>query len=114
MEIPKADVWHTEENVEVAVELPGLSETEIELTLSSSHDALLLRGVREDCSERNETKEGWYRSERYYGLIQRSIPLPCPVKLGDAVAKMKNGVLRVTLRKREDSPEAKRITVRPE
>lgn len=113
MELPKIDVEETKRRVEVTAEVPGLAEDDLELTLSPAGDVLLLRGERRHASETGEEATGRYRSERYYGVIQRSIALPCAVRMDGAEAKLKNGVLHVKLNKREDSPEAKRITVRP-
>ena len=109
---PRVDVEEGRKKVEVTIEVPGLSEEDIELTLPDSGDVLFLRGEsRHESSDEEET--GAYRTERYYGLIQRSIPLPHPVVMEDAKAKLEKGVLRVVLRKREPGSETKRIHVRP-
>ena len=111
LELPKADVEEGKKKIEVTVEVPGLSEDDLELTLSNAGDALLVSGERRHESESEEDDKGPYRTERYYGLIQRTIPLPHPVVMDGAKARLKKGVLHVVLRKREEAADAKRITV---
>lgn len=108
---PRVDVAETNKAVEVTVELPGMSEKDIHLTLSSSNDALLLKG--EKTSESKREDKGVYHSERYYGTIERAIPLPCVVEPGKVEANFKDGVLKVTLPKCEEyARKAKRIEVK--
>ena len=54
--------------------------------------------------ERKDEKKGYYISERSYGSVYRSIPLPAGVDSDKAEASFKNGVLTVKLLQR---PEAK-------
>jgi HSP20 family protein len=97
---PRSDVVETEQGVEVTVELPGLEEKDIEVTLSD--DALSVKAERQ--IERKDEKKGYYVSERSYGSIYRSIPLPPGVDSDRAEATFRNGVLTVRLPQR---PEAK-------
>jgi HSP20 family protein len=98
--VPRSDVVETDNGVEVSVELPGLDEKEVEVTLTD--EALTIRGEKK--VERREEKRGYYVSERSYGSIYRSIPLPAGVDSDKAEATFKNGVLTVRL---PQSPEAK-------
>jgi len=106
---PSTDVSETEDSIEVAVELPGMSEEDIDLSLSG--DAMTLRGEKK--IEREDKRKGVYMSERSYGAFYRTIPLPPGVDADKAEAKFERGVLTVTFPK---SPEAeakvKRITVK--
>ena len=98
--VPRSDVVETDKGVEVSIELPGLDEKEVEVTLTD--EALTIRGEKK--IERREEKRGYYVSERSYGSIYRSIPLPAGVDSDKAEATFKNGVLTVRL---PQSPEAK-------
>lgn len=106
---PSTDVSETDDSVEVAVELPGMSEEDIDISLSG--DAMTIRGEKK--VEREDKRKGVYMSERSYGAFYRTIPLPAGVDADEAEAKFKRGVLTVTLPK---SPEAqakvKRIPVK--
>jgi HSP20 family protein len=98
--VPRLDVVETDTGVEVSIELPGLDEKEVEVTLTD--EALTIRGEKK--IERREEKKGYYVSERSYGSVYRSIPLPAGVDSDKAEATFKNGVLTVRL---PQSPEAK-------
>jgi HSP20 family protein len=97
---PRSDVVETEAGIEVTVELPGLEEKDIEVSLSD--EALTIKGEKK--VERKDEKKGYYISERSYGSVYRSIPLPAGVDSDKAEASFKNGVLTVKLLQR---PEAK-------
>ncbi len=111
IEMPKVEVQETKKTVEVSVELPGVSEEDIELNLSPKGNVLHLKGERREESTEKDEEKGWYRSERHYGVIQRAVPLPAVVSMDGAKAKLKKGVLQVKLSKQKDAPEAKRIPV---
>jgi HSP20 family protein len=98
--VPRSDVVETDKGVEVTVELPGLEEKDVEVTLTD--EALTIRGEKK--IERKEEKRGYYVSERSYGAIFRTIPLPAGVDSDKAEATFKNGVLTIRLPQR---PEAK-------
>jgi HSP20 family protein len=90
---PRSDVVETDNGVEVTIELPGLEEKDVEVTLSD--DALTVKGEKK--IERKEEKKGYYMSERSYGSVFRSIPLPPGVDADKAEATFRNGVLTVRL-----------------
>lgn len=96
---PRTDVTETDEAVDVSVELPGMDEKDIDVSLSD--DVLTIRGEKK--AEREEEKKGYYLAERSYGSFYRSIPLPPGVDSEKAEAQFKKGVLTVTLPK---TPEA--------
>jgi HSP20 family protein len=107
---PRADVVETDAGVEVTVELPGLEEKDIEVALSD--DVLTVKGEKK--LERKEEKKGYYMSERSYGAVFRSIPLPPGVDSDKAEATFRNGVLTVRLPQRPDAREkVRKIAVKP-
>ncbi|CUI01785.1 Hsp20/alpha crystallin family protein [Leisingera aquaemixtae] len=106
---PSTDVAETEDSVEIAVELPGMSEDDIDIALSG--DVLTIRGEKK--IEREEKRKGVYMSERSYGAFYRTIPLPPGVDTDKADAQFKRGVLTVTLPKSEEAQSRiKRIPVK--
>lgn len=106
---PTTDVTESDEAIEVAIELPGLSEKEVEVSLTE--DVLTIRGEKKHESE--DKRKGVYISERSWGSFYRMVPLPPGVDTDKARADFKRGVLTVTLPK---TPEAqskiKRIEVK--
>lgn len=96
---PTTDVTETDEAVEVAIELPGLSEKDVEVSLTD--DVLTIRGEKKRESE--DKRMGVYISERSWGSFYRMVPLPPGVDTDKASASFKRGVLTVTLPK---TPEA--------
>ena len=96
---PSTDITETDKSVDVSVELPGMTQDDIDISLS--HEALTIRGEKK--IEREEERKGVYMSERSYGSFYRTVPLPAGVDADKADATFKNGVLTVSLPK---TPEA--------
>lgn len=96
---PRTDVAETETAIEVSVELPGLEEKDVEVSVAD--DVLTIRGEKK--TETNDSKKGYRLAERSYGSFLRSIGLPSGIATDKAEANFKNGVLTVTLPK---TPEA--------
>ena len=107
--VPRVDVSETDEEVQVTVDLPGLEEKDIEVTLSNG--VLSIKGEKK--AEKEEKKKEYHRIERSYGMYQRSISLPSEVDEGKVDAKFAKGVLTVTLPKSEKAKaRTKKIEVR--
>jgi HSP20 family protein len=107
---PRTDVAETENALEISVELPGLDQKEIDVSLTDG--ALTIKGEKK--SEHEENKKGYHLSERSYGSFYRTIPLPSGVDTDKANARFKNGVLTVTLPKTADAlARVKKIEVKP-
>lgn len=79
-------------------ELPGVSEKDIELTVTGN--TLALKAER-----KLEPREGHsaHRTERSGWKVARSLELPVQVDSGAAVAELKHGVLTVTLPKSKEA-----------
>ncbi len=103
------DVVETDSSIEVTIELPGLDEKDLDVSIAQ--DALTVRGEKK--VERKEEKKGFYLSERSYGSVFRSVPLPAGVDVDKAEARFKNGVLTVTLPKSKDAASnARKIEIK--
>lgn len=98
--VPKVDVAETADSYQIEVELPGLDEKDIEVSVSD--DVLTIRGTKH--AEREEKKKDYYLSERSYGSFYRAFEVPTGVESDKIAAKFAKGVLTLTLPK---SPEAK-------
>ncbi|MBD3700356.1 Hsp20/alpha crystallin family protein [Klebsiella pneumoniae] len=81
-------------------EVPGVEEKDIQITLDN--DVLMVRGEKRQEQEKKEG--GFHRVERSYGSFQRALNLPDDANRRDSIkASFKNGVLTVTIDKREVS-----------
>jgi HSP20 family protein len=106
---PRSDVVETDTGVEITVELPGLDEKDLDVSVTD--DAVTIKGEKK--IERKEEKKGYYISERSYGSVYRSIPLPAGVDSDKAEANFKNGVLTVHLpQSAEAKAKVKKVTVK--
>src|SRR5258705_11289540 len=76
--------------------------------LSVENNVITLRGERQ--FEKRDDSDNYHRVERSYGSFTRSFTLPQTVSADTATAEYRNGVLRVTLPKREET-KARRIQV---
>lgn len=106
---PRVDVSETDSALEVEVELPGVDEKDVDVTLSDN--VLTIKGERKQ--EREEKKKDFHLIERSYGRFARSIPLPFEVDTDAVKAKFAKGVLKVTLPKPPAAQtKARRIEVK--
>ena len=105
---PRVDVIENEKEITVSVELPGMEEEDIDVALAQR--SLTISGEKRH--EKEEKGQNYLRSERSYGSFKRSIPLSSEVDAGKAQAAFRNGVLTVTLPRKEKVETRKRITVK--
>ena len=96
---PAVDIEETEEAVVLTADLPGVDEKDIEITVHEG--VLLLSGKRESVVD-EETGTSLYR-ERTHGSFFRRFRLGRKVDAEQIAATYRNGVLTVTLPKREDA-----------
>jgi HSP20 family protein len=90
---PNADAATSGEGYEINVELPGVEETNIEVSL---HDRVLaIKGEKR--SEKAEEGKTFYFSERSYGVFRRSFRLPEDADESSVQASFKDGVLAISI-----------------
>jgi HSP20 family protein len=90
---PDVEMFRRDNAIVVRADVPGMSRND--LTIEITDGQLVLRGERKH--EKEEKKEGYYRAERTYGTFYRTLPLPDGVKVEEAKAAIKDGVLEVTI-----------------
>ncbi len=103
---PSVDIYENKDQIVLEAELPGMNRDDFELTIENN--VLTLRGERR--FEKRDEADNYHRVERAYGSFSRSFTLPQIVSGEGATAEYKNGVLRVTLNKREEV-KARRIEI---
>ena len=95
--IPSMDVYETEDEIVVTLELPGIEPGDVEVSVEDS--TLTVSGTRAFSNEVNEDR--YHRVERRYGSFSRSISLPQSVDTEKVEAAFDKGVLTVEVRKVE-------------
>lgn len=92
---PSMDVREDDVSLEILVELPGLTESDIDISFRDGY--LVIRG---DKKTDMENKSASYRIyERLYGAFERSLRLPEGTEPSKIKAKLVNGVLHVSVAK---------------
>jgi len=103
---PLADVKETKEGFEVAVELPGMKQEDIQVSVEDN--VLSVKGERKQESEASE--EGYSRLERFHGTFERHFSFPGTVDTERIQATYRNGLLEIRLPKKEEAkPKAVEI-----
>ncbi len=96
---PALDIQEGDKQYKIALELPGVEEKNIQINLDN--DVLVVRGEKRQEQEKKEG--GFHHIERSYGSFQRALNLPDDANHDSIKANFKNGVLTITMDKREVS-----------
>ncbi|GGH29609.1 HSP20 family protein [Cribrihabitans marinus] len=106
---PAAEASGSDGSYDISMELPGVSESDIELTVENG--VVTIRGEKKTETERKG--DTWYFSERQYGAFRRSFRLPEDADGANASARMKDGVLKISVPKlpQEREEPAQRIQI---
>jgi HSP20 family protein len=101
--MPAVDVKESEDTLGFAVELPGLTRDDIEITIENN--ILTIAGERK--FEKEVKGEEYHRLERSYGHFSRSFTLPVGIRTDAVEADFTDGVLHVRLPKQENAKPRK-------
>ncbi len=96
---PAADVVETEDAILVKVDLPGHDPKDVQVKLEG--DTLTIQAERRE--EKDARGQRALRTERTWGVFARSFVLPTSVDSQRAEARYDNGVLTVSLAKRDEA-----------
>lgn len=105
--MPRLDLSETEKTFEVQAELPGVKKEDVKVSVDGQRVT-----IEAECQQANEQRQGEQvvYSERSTRRYQRSFTLPAEVEDTGAEAKLEDGVLRLSLPKRQGGA-AKRLTI---
>jgi len=110
MTVPAVNVTETEQNYNVSVAAPGMKKEDFKIDLEGN-----MLTISSEKEEEKEEKEGKYNRKEYnYSSFSRSFTLPEDVNREQIQAKYENGVLKLSLPKREEtkkSAEGKHIAI---
>jgi HSP20 family protein len=96
---PAADIYETPNELVVKADLPDVDEKDIDVHVENN--VLTIRGERK--FDKTVSEDNYLRVERTFGAFSRSFSLPNTVNTEAIHTGYKNGVLTVTLPKREES-----------
>ena len=92
---PAINVAETKDAFEVTVELPGVDEKDIKVSLDNNQ--LVISGEKK--AESTKEEKDWHVEERSYGSFYRSMSLPFEPDAGAVEAHFDKGVLHLTINK---------------
>jgi len=105
---PPVDIYEDEHNITLKLEVPGIDEKDIDVSVENS--TLTVHGERK--IEKEEKEENFRRIERQYGSFTRSFTLPSSVDSGQVSAHYDKGVLKIMLAKKaEAKPKQIKVNV---
>jgi len=96
---PAVDIEERDREYYVTVELPGVKKNDVKVTVK---DNLLTISGEKKC-EKEEKGKNYHRSERVFGSFQRTFRLPELVDQDNISAEYKDGVLHITIPKKEEA-----------
>jgi HSP20 family protein len=106
---PAVDIYETEHSLVVKADLPDIKPEELDIRVENN--ILTIRGERK--FEKKVNEDNYLRVERSYGSFSRSFSLANTVNTEAIQADYKNGVLTLSIPKREEA-KPKQIKVRVE
>ena len=95
---PQVDIYEDKNAIALEADLPGVKPEDVKISLENFK--LTLSGERK--FEQEDNQNNWHLVERGYGSFTRAFSLPNTVNVDGVKAEFKNGVLRITLPKREE------------
>jgi HSP20 family protein len=105
---PPVDIYENENDIVLKAELPGVDPKDVEVRVEDN--TLYLKGERK--FEKEVKQENYHRVERSYGSFARSFSLPSSINAEKVKAEYKDGLLTLTLPKREEAkPKTIKIDV---
>jgi len=105
---PPVDIYETEDAIVLKAELPGVEPKDVEVRVEDNN--LYLKGERK--FEKEVKEQNYHRVERSYGSFARSFSLPNSIDSDKVKAEYKDGLLTLTMPKREEAkPKTIKIDV---
>ena len=102
------DVAEGEKAYTISAELPGVSEKDVEVSVSDN--MLVIKGEKRQ--EKEDKSNNHYISERSYGSFRRLFSLPPGTDADKIEAQFRNGILTVTVPKAVEKQERRKVEVK--
>ncbi|KAF3886672.1 MULTISPECIES: Hsp20/alpha crystallin family protein [Nostocales] len=98
VKVPAAELTQTPDAVYLKLELPGIDAKDLDIQVTEN--TVSISGERK--GETKTEDKGVTRTEFHYGKFQRVIPLPVKIQNTDVKAEYRDGILNLTLPKKEE------------
>ena len=105
----KTDVRETEKTYEVDIDLPGFKKDEISVDLKDGY--LTIQAAKGLDKDETDKKGKYIRQERYAGSCSRSFYVGEDVEAGEVAARFENGILQLSIPKKEHKQLPKNSTI---
>lgn len=96
---PQVDIEEHDKEYRIFMELPGVKKSDIKIKIDD--DMLKITGEKK--ADKDYKDKNLHKSERMYGSFERNFRLPELVDQENIVAEFKDGILNVSIPKREDA-----------
>lgn len=106
---PSVDIFETENELVMTAEIPGIEEKDVEIKVEDN--TLSIRGERK--FEKETKEENYHRIERSHGSFYRAFTLPSSVDPERIQAEQENGVLKISMPKRQELKPRKVKILKP-
>lgn len=104
MMVPELDVHDNGKQLTIEVDLPGVEEKDVSVTLANG--MLTIKGEKK--TEREEKKESYFMAERSYGSFERTLRMPDTIDENKLEAKFDKGVLKIVAQKKPEAVKAEK------
>lgn len=98
-----ADVKEYDDHYEIHLQLPGYKKEDVKADLTDGY--LTISAVHKQESDNSKESGKYIRRECFYGQMQRSFYVGDQVQYEDIHASFENGILKLTVAKKEEKPE---------
>lgn len=108
---PRVDIAETDSALTVHAELPGIDKKDVKITVNDGN-ILTIAGEKKREEKTEDKEKNYMRIERSYGSFARSFTLPDNVSTENINAAFDNGVLTITVPKKEPAkPKELEVTI---
>jgi HSP20 family molecular chaperone IbpA len=104
--VMKTDIKETETGFELDIDLPGYKKEDVKAQLKDGYMTITAQSNQNN-DEKDENGK-FIRRERYYGTCSRSFYVGDEITEGDIKAKFENGILKISVPKKEAQPVAEK------
>ena len=109
MKTPPLDMQETDDSMIVKLDMPGVDKKDVQIHVKDH----LLEVKAHKKREAKTIREGYYKQERAFSGFYRALQLPATVDSENTEVDYKDGVLKITIPKKEKAKEkARKIRIR--
>jgi HSP20 family protein len=110
--LPSVNIKNEKENYRIEMAVPGLRKEDFHIDVEESSLTISCEKNTDTTEEKDE--DGFYRREYNYSNFSRRLPLPENLDMDRIAAKYTNGILNVSIPKKNGSPGIKNQKIKIE